>query len=92
MAGIDDGVYADYPECKNLIPEISAENWRVVAPSLGGSAATDVTGGMASKVHQMLDLSSELSGLEVSIFNGNQPGNLTKALQGEILGTRILPS
>ena len=72
-----------------MISEITLESWLQVAPFLGGSAATDVTGGMASKVQGMLNLVEEIPGLEVLIFSGDQPGNVAAALQGEILGTRL---
>jgi isopentenyl phosphate kinase len=90
LAGIDEGVFADFPVCNHLIPEITPENWVTAASALGGSAATDVTGGMRGKVYSMLDLVQEIPGLEISIFNGNQPGNLAAALQGQSLGTRII--
>jgi isopentenyl phosphate kinase len=90
LAGIDAGVWADFPACTQLIPEITPENWDTVAASLSGSAATDVTGGMQSKVRAMLDLAIAIPGLEISIFSGEQPGNLAAALQGESLGTRII--
>lgn len=89
LAGIDAGVWADYPDCTQLISEITPESWPQVAPSLRGSAATDVTGGMASKVQGMLDLVEEIPGLEVLIFSGDQPGNVAAALRGETLGTRL---
>ena len=89
LAGIDAGVWADFPACTQLIPEITPQNWEVVAASLGGSAATDVTGGMQSKVRAMLALAAEIPGLEISIFSGDQPGNLVAALRGASLGTRI---
>jgi len=54
-----------------------------------GSQAADVTGGMASKVGQMLALVEELPGLEVLIFSGLQPGMVPKALLGECEGTKI---
>ena len=90
LAGIDAGVWADFPACTQLIPEITPENWDTVAASLSGSAATDVTGGMQSKVRAMLDLAIAIPGLEISIFSGEQPGNLAAAIQGESLGTRII--
>ena len=89
LAGIDEGVFADYPSCKQLIPEITPANWETIAPALGGSAAADVTGGMASKVRQMLALTAVIPGLQVLIFSGEQPGNLSAALDGKALGTRI---
>lgn len=89
LAGIEEGVWADFPVCTDLIPKITAENWEKTAASISGSAATDVTGGMFSKVQGMLALVKEIPGLEVQIFSGNQPGNLAAALQGKSLGTRI---
>lgn len=89
LAGIDQGVWADYPDCKKLIPEINAGNWEMTTAALGGSAATDVTGGMLSKVRAMLGLVQNIPGLEVVIFSGKQTGNLTAVLRGEYLGTRI---
>ena len=89
LAGFDEGVWADYPQCKRLIPKITPDDWDEVAAGLGGSAATDVTGGMASKVRQMLTLTAELPGLDALIFSGNQPGNVKAALSGEIRGTQL---
>jgi isopentenyl phosphate kinase len=90
LAGIDAGVYADFPACTQLIPEITPENWAAITSALGGSAATDVTGGMRSKVRAMLDLALKIPGLEISIFSGDQPENLAATLRGESLGTRII--
>jgi isopentenyl phosphate kinase len=70
-----------------LIPEINIDNFGEVIPSLGGSAATDVTGGMASKVQQNFDLVKKVPGLEAQIFSGEEPGKLERALAGERLGT-----
>ncbi len=89
LTGLDAGVWADYPHCEQIIPKITAHSWASVAPALGGSAATDVTGGMAGKVESMLMLAAKYPGLEISIFSGAQPGNLQTALQGQRLGTRI---
>ncbi len=89
LAGIDPGVWADYPAKTRLFPEITPETWGEAAASLGGSAGTDVTGGMRSKVRGMLDLAVEIPGLEVLIFGGGPPGNVSAALLGERIGTRI---
>lgn len=90
LAGIDAGVWADFPAKTRLIPEITPGHWAELADALGGSAGTDVTGGMASKVQTMLDLAVEISGLEVLIFGGDPPGNLGAVLRREPIGTRIL--
>ncbi len=92
LAGIDPGVWADYPARARLLPEITPQTWGAAESALGGSAGTDVTGGMRSKVRGMLDLAVEISGLEVLIFGGDQPGNVSAALSGERVGTRITGS
>jgi isopentenyl phosphate kinase len=72
-----------------IFPEITPENYTEVLPILGGSQATDVTGGMASKVRQMLALVQALPGLEVLIFSGLKPGLVREALLGGMEGTKI---
>jgi isopentenyl phosphate kinase len=89
LAGLEAGVWSDFPTCSRLIAGITPENIGEQAKSLGGSAGTDVTGGMDSKVHQMLQLVQETPGLDVLIFSGEEPGNIKKALLGNSLGTRI---
>lgn len=87
LAGLEAGVYADYPVCKQLLQQITPQTYEQVAGSLAGSAGTDVTGGMQSKVSQMLTLVDQLTGLEVCIFSGSEPGLVQRALDGERLGT-----
>ena len=76
LAGIEPGVWADYPACTRIIPEITPTNQAEILPLVGASEATDVTGGMASKVRQMLDLTADVPGLEVMIFSATKPGEL----------------
>ncbi len=89
LAGLDEGVWADYPACERLLPKITPDDLPRIRRGLEGSAATDVTGGMASKVKEMLALAGEVEGLEVFIFSGAAAQNVRRALQGECLGTRI---
>lgn len=89
LAGLEDGVFADYPECKQLVPEITPVNLEEVAPALSGSAATDVTGGMASKVRQMLALVQANPSITISIFAGEPVGNVKNALLGVQYGSQI---
>jgi isopentenyl phosphate kinase len=86
-AGIEKGVWADYPHCENFITEITPTSLPQYIKALGGSAATDVTGGMSSKVQQGLSLVQGIPGLEVLIFSGNIPGTIHGALTGENIGT-----
>jgi isopentenyl phosphate kinase len=58
---------------------------------LGGSAGTDVTGGMRTKVQDLLRLVEAIDRLQVRIMSGTQAGLLTKVLLGErAVGTRIV--
>jgi len=89
LAGQDRGVWGDYPACNQLIRSITPQTWKQLAPALDGSANTDVTGGMASKVETMLTLVEEIPGLEGLIFSGEEPGQIGAALNGQTPGTRI---
>ena len=89
LAGIEAGVWADFPNCTHLIEEITPANWADLSATVGGSAATDVTGGMASKVRQSLELVRLIPNLEVFIFSGETPGAVEQALRGDQPGTRI---
>ena len=80
LAGLEAGVWADYPACTSLVPEITPANYAQLATALGGSHATDVTGGMASKVRLALDWAQSVPGLEVCIFSASAPGSLTTRL------------
>lgn len=79
LAGIEPGVWADYPACTEIVDEITPQNQAAVLASVRGSAATDVTGGMATKVQQMLRLTAQIPGLEVQIFSALDPGVLQSA-------------
>jgi isopentenyl phosphate kinase len=89
LAGIEAGVWADYPACTRLLDEISPQSLEGEAENLRGSAFTDVTGGMRSKVRQSLDLVQAVPGLQVWIFSGVEPGSVYRALCGQRTGTLI---
>jgi len=89
LAGLEPGVWADYPNCKELVAEITPTTLADVMACIGGSASPDVTGGMLSKVNQSLELAQYIPGLEVYIFSGEEPGAVQRALLGELLGTVI---
>lgn len=89
LAGREPGIWADYPESKNLLTDLSPKNIAQINPFLEGSSNTDVTGGMASKVQQSLELVQKIPALEVLIFSGETPGMLQRALLGERVGTTI---
>jgi isopentenyl phosphate kinase len=87
LAGLEQGVWSDYPACTRLAALITPGNLAEVAPSLHGSAAIDVTGGMAQKVNAMLDLVQKIPALEILIFSGSQAGLVQQALAGAAPGT-----
>jgi isopentenyl phosphate kinase len=89
LAGLEPGVWADYPDCTLLLPQITPHNLPHITASLGESSGTDVTGGMASKVTQMVDLVREIPRLKILIFSGKKSGLVGKALLGEAPGTMI---
>jgi isopentenyl phosphate kinase len=89
LAGIEPGVWMDFPNRTTLIPIINPQNYPTVAKGLKISSAPDVTGGMGQKVHSMLPLAQAVPGLEVVIFSGNEPGNIEQALLGASRGTII---
>ena len=73
-----------------LLDQIHASSKDSGPANIGGADGADVTGGMASKVRQMLELVSSVNWLEVTIFSGRKPGDLLKALRREPIGTQII--
>lgn len=84
--GETDGVYdAD----GRTLPRLSAADFEEAAPAIGGSAGTDVTGGMRHRVETALALSR--LGIPSWIVNGLTPGLLERAVAGErVPGTEVL--
>ncbi len=89
LAGQDPGVWKDFPACTKLYPEIRPADRLHLERGVSQSQAPDVTGGMADKVSQMLDLVEACPGLECSIFSGEEPGAVSRALAGDRIGTLI---
>jgi isopentenyl phosphate kinase len=77
LLGEVEGVYGDGG---SIIPEINPANFQALAPSIGGAAGTDVTGGMSAKVQDMLRLVQSLPHVTVHIVSGTQPDLLRQAL------------
>lgn len=89
LAGIEPGVWADFPTCRHLLTEFTPSTDALFRSHLQGSAAVDVTGGMAEKVNSMLQLCSRLPELKAWIFSGESPDSVTNALCGKVHGTLI---
>jgi len=89
LAGLEAGVWADYPQRSQLLPELTPGTLKQRSPSLEEAAGSDVTGGMVSKTQQMLRLVQELPNLEVLIFSGEPEGAVREVLGGKTHGTRL---
>jgi isopentenyl phosphate kinase len=89
LAGLEAAVWKDYPLRSEPIGRITPSGFPVLSPSLGASHGTDVTGGMRTKVEDMLALTASLPGVAIRIFSGELAGNVKAALAGEAVGTVI---
>ncbi len=89
LAGLESAVWEDFPARTRRVESITPQSFGSFAASLEKSAGVDVTGGMKSKVTQMLDLVQQNPPLKVQIFSGTEPGNIVRALAGATLGTWI---
>lgn len=89
LAGLEAAVWADFPARTTRIKAITPASFEEVSAGVGKSHGADVTGGMESKVKQMVELVKELPDLQIQIFSGSEPGNIVRVLTGEVLGTVI---
>jgi isopentenyl phosphate kinase len=87
LAGLEGAVWADYPGRKQRVEKITPASFDEIKAKVGASHGADVTGGMESKVQQMLRLVAEFPEMTAHIFSGEEPGNLQRILAGENLGT-----
>lgn len=92
LAGLEEGVWADFPKCSQLLDAITPGSFSSLGSQIGGSASIDVTGGMRQKVESMLALTEQIPGFEAQIFSGTAPGRLERVMSGEHSGTMILAS
>jgi len=89
LAGLESAVWEDFPARTRKVETITPQNFHVIREGVGKAAGADVTGGMESKVTQMLELVQHTPQLKVQIFSGVESGNILRALMGETLGTWI---
>jgi isopentenyl phosphate kinase len=92
LAGLESAVWEDFPARTKKIGKITPRTFDELSRAIGKSEGADVTGGMESKVAQMLELVQHNHELSVQIFSGTEPGNIVHALTGETLGTVITMS
>ena len=89
LAGLEEGVWQDYPKNTILLPQITPWDIQKVRADLQVSQSIDVTGGMRSKVEDMVSLIQQLPSIEVQIFSAREPGNVYSSLMGVHKGTVI---
>jgi isopentenyl phosphate kinase len=87
IAGIEAGVYANFPKSRKILPSIKAEDLDKIDMEM--TQATDVTGGMRGKVEAALAIASLSPQIEVRIFSGEEPGSIEDALLGAKPGTLV---
>jgi len=88
LAGEVAGVFTADPTrhpAARPIPVITPAHLHAVESQLGGAAGFDVTGGMLSKVREMLALVERQPGLEVWLVSGLEAGAIQTALAGRRL-------
>jgi isopentenyl phosphate kinase len=89
LAGLEAAVWEDFPARTRKVQTIAPHTFYEISDGVGKAAGADVTGGMESKVTQMLELVQQNSELKIQVFSGAEPGNILRALAGETLGTWI---
>jgi isopentenyl phosphate kinase len=89
LAGLEAGVWEAFPARNKIVDKISPETYKDIKSGVGRATGADVTGGMQSKVEQMLRLVERIPGLEAVIFSAEPVGALFRSLNGESLGTKI---
>jgi isopentenyl phosphate kinase len=89
LAGLEAAVWQDFPARTRKVESITPHTFHEISEGVGKAAEADVTGGMESKVMQMLELVQQDAELQIQIFSGVEPGNILRALTGESLGTWI---
>jgi isopentenyl phosphate kinase len=89
LAGLEAGVWEDFPARTGKIGTITPQTFSEISEGVGKADGADVTGGMETKVTQMLELVRQNPALKIQIFSGAEPGSIARALTGETLGTWI---
>jgi len=91
LVGDAPGVFGQASSTR-VVPVVTPATFASISPALDGARATDVTGGMATKVTQMLSLVERSPRLVVHILSGRTPGLVQRTLVSPDVstGTRLL--
>ena len=92
VIGVDtDGLYDADPkvaENAKLYSRLTLSELEKIKSKLGGSTATDVTGGMVGKIAELVPAVAQ--GISVSIVNAAKPNRVYKALMGEAVEGTVI--
>ena len=91
IAGVEEGVYTTFPTGE-VIPFISHSSDKTIFAGITNSKSPDVTGGMRSKVDNMLELTYQKPEIKIHIFSALQPNSLTETLNGVSTNGTIISS
>ena len=87
LCGEVDGVY---DKNGKVVESITPDTFADLQQAIQGAEGVDVTGGMQSKLRDMITLVRLYPALQVQIINGIVPGRIEQALIGEsVIGTTI---
>jgi isopentenyl phosphate kinase len=81
-----------YDATGKVIAEITRKNFNSIQSFIGGSSGTDVTGGMLTKVSDMLALTEQFPGLKVRILDGTIPDLIRQSLLDEVQSGTLIYS
>lgn len=91
LAGIEPGVWADFPQKTRIINKLNKKNYQKFQLSINSSMSIDVTGGMRKKIELMFKAQELHPEIEINIFSGESPGAIYESLAGNNIGTSIQP-
>ncbi|MEM1657451.1 MAG: isopentenyl phosphate kinase [Candidatus Jordarchaeales archaeon] len=86
-----DGIYPSDPKKSKSRPfeKLTCDELEKIAMQAGESRGIDVTGGMAGKLAEIINIASR--GVEVVVTNAMKKGNILQALLGKEVGTVVKP-
>ena len=91
FGGDVDGIYTADPKSNpsaNLVSRVTLEELKAQKYEIEGSKATDVTGGMLGKIHELIPAITH--NIPVLLVNASKSWRVYKALNGEeVIGTII---
>lgn len=88
IAGIEAGVFADFPKRSLVIPKISRDD-SLSGFTLDGAQTPDVTGGMLAKVRLLQSACAINPGMSAFIYSGLDAENANRIVAGQHVGTQI---